>query len=63
MSLDPAETGVIVCSFTLPDLSERGVNECYFLSLLVLVDPGVHEFSFSLWSALAYLGVNGFSFS
>ena len=45
-ALDPAETGVIVCSFTLPDLLERGFNKCPFLGLTVQAKICVHKFSF-----------------
>ena len=45
--LDLAYNGIIVCAFTWPERLERGVNDCSFSRLSVLADLGVHEFFFS----------------
>ena len=41
-----AKRGVIMSSFTFPDLLEWGINERSLSRLSVLANIGVHEFSF-----------------
>ena len=45
--LDLAERCVIVLDFIWTDLLEQGVNQCSLSRLSVLVDLGVHDFYFS----------------
>ena len=44
--LDLEKRAVIVCGFTLPDVSERGFNNYSFLRLSVLEGLGGNKFSF-----------------